>query len=657
MLVLLAILLAFLAQNLLTPLPYDFAAVCVALTLLAFFSFSQTQNEFVIRREGMLNALLMLIGIVIAWQLLPAPLAALCIFALAGVVFTHAVNSTAVDAPPAPTRAPSQRFQVAVFALILIASTVLYVYDNEHIQPGLHGDEAESGVEARNINAGKYNTLIGVGWYDQALPSFLAQAIGLRAFGNTVGGLRTTSALVSLLTLPLVFVLARKLFNTRVAFITLALMAFAHWFIAYARIGINYNQTTLLEVLAVLTFWEGWQSERKRWFVVSGLATGAGLYLYFASRLVPILLVAFAGYVLLMQWTADRRRQTANNELPSAVRHTPSLRVQQLALWCVTLLLVFAPMALFFLDHAKEFNSRASFVFLFSDSQIYTRDQKLQMYTGTTDISTALAVQVNRYATLLNVGGDRSGQYGNQLALVEYYTATFFVLGLLYALLHAQQPRFMLLLMWVALTLLIGGVLTIESPFSPRIIGLMPVPFMLASVALDRTWSVLSAPHDAHPSRLRRFAARLVLPLTAAILLGTIIYSNYDSYFDHYLHSLDGWAQREPATAVAKYAAQLGPDQTMYMLSAPELFIWHGTIRFIAPNLRGFDMPDPESDLPVRDPNTKWSAFVMLPNHTQWLGKLRQLYPHGTLREWRRPWGELWFVIYEAPAEDVLARR
>ena len=39
----------------------------------------------------------------------------------------------------------------------------------------------------------------------------------------------------------------------------------------------------------------------------------------------------------------------------------------------------------------------------------------------------------------------------------------------------------------------------------------------------------------------------------------------------------------------------------MYMLSAPELYIWHGTIRFIAPNLRGYDMLNPESELPVRE--------------------------------------------------------
>src|SRR5207237_7327494 len=193
----------------------------------------------------------------------------------------------------------------------------------------------------------------------------------------------------------------------------------------------------------------------------------------------------------------------------------------------------------------------------------------------------------------------------------EYLTGALFVLGLAYALRHARQPHFMLLLIWLVLTVVIGGVLTIESPFSPRLVGLMPVPFMLAAVALDRSWATLEG--QVRISGARRF----ILPAAVMLLLAASIYNNYWSYFDHYLSSIEGWAQREPATAVANYAAQLGPEQTMYMLSAPELYIWHGTIRFIAPNLRGFDMLNPEAELPVRDPITGWAAFVMLPNHTQ----------------------------------------
>jgi 4-amino-4-deoxy-L-arabinose transferase-like glycosyltransferase len=181
----------------------------------------------------------------------------------------------------------------------MLASLLINTYNNEHIPPGLHGDEAESGLEARNLNTGRYNTLIGIGWYDQTLPSFLVQAWGLHLFGDTTSGLRTTSAVVGALSLPFVYLLARSLFGAQIGLLTVILMACAHWFIAYTHLGVNYNQTTFLQVVAVWTFWEGWQRRRWTWFIVSGLATGAGLYLYFASRLVPILLGTFAAYLWL----------------------------------------------------------------------------------------------------------------------------------------------------------------------------------------------------------------------------------------------------------------------------------------------------------------------------------------------------------------------
>ncbi|MEP7200472.1 MAG: glycosyltransferase family 39 protein, partial [Chloroflexota bacterium] len=315
MLLLLAILLAFLAQQLVTPYPYDFLGACALLTALGALLAARgrdTTNRYAL---AALAALIVLVTV--AWKFIPPPLAAGVFIVLACMLFVWQTRNTSAtnlaasrtagvealadarkSAKASTPRADSQRaLHIAIIAVVMLVSAVLCLYDNAHIQPGVHGDEAESGLEARNLNAGRYDTLIGVGWYDQPLPSFLAQAVGLKLFGDNVSGLRTTSAVISLLTLPLVYLLARRMFNARVALIAFALMAVAHWFIAYARLGINYNQTPLLELVAVLAFWEGWQTRRWPWFALSGLAVGAGLYLYFASRVVPILLGAFAGYV------------------------------------------------------------------------------------------------------------------------------------------------------------------------------------------------------------------------------------------------------------------------------------------------------------------------------------------------------------------------
>ncbi len=669
MLLLLAILLAFLAQNLITPSHYDFIGVCAIVISLAALLFAQRgEHKVELSSQALLLAGLVIL-LIIAWQILPLFVAVGVFLLIACALFVQQCKSQEITTQQQSSSPLFNRAwaQALIVILILLAAFTLSVYDNEHILPGFHGDEGESGIEARNLNAGRYNSLIGVGWYDQPLPSFLVQAVGLRLFGDSVSGLRTTSAVVSLLTLPLVYLLAHRLFGARVAFITLVLMAFAHWYIAYARLGINYNQTTLFAVLAILGFWEGWQRQQRRWFVLSGLATGAGSYLYFASRLVPILLLVFTVYVWIWQRIQNsffipqsdllRRSYATTEKEPGPL--TPyvggrfrvagstcaRLTFRQVALWLVVTLLVFLPMGPYFIEHAKEFNSRAAMVFLFDDPE------KMKTYTGSADYPTAFAVQVYRYTTLFNAGGDRSGQYGTSLSLLEYYTATFFVLGLAYALYHARQPRYVLLLLWLVLTVFIGGVLTIESPFSPRLVGVMPVPFMLAAIALDRGWTKLDDALGGYPKR------RLVIGALAVALIAAVVYDNYWSYFDHYIHTIDGWAQREPATVIARYAAQLQPDQTMYVLGAPQLYVWHGTIRFIAPNLRGYDLLEPDLDLPIRDPVTKRASFVIVPSHLPYLEKLKVLYPHGVIQEYRRAPNDLWFLIDEVPAEDIEAGR
>jgi 4-amino-4-deoxy-L-arabinose transferase-like glycosyltransferase len=604
-----------------------------------------------------------------AWYWLPAGYLSFFYYFGAAVLFVFAVarEPGAPDAAaPLPERyGPPLWLEVVAVVLIVLAAAIPAIVNNGSLPPGLHGDEAESGIEARNINAGKYNTLIGVGWYDQPLPSFLVQAIGLRLFGNDVSGLRTTSAIVSLASLPFLYLLARRLFGVRVALLATVLMAFAHWFIAYAHVGINYNQTLILELIAVWTFLEGWQTRRWYWWVVCGVVSGAGLYLYFASRLVPILLGVYAAYLVASRWV--------NASEPNPPKRFP---FPQAILAGIIALLIFAPMGSFFLDHAKEFNSRAAFVFLFSNTQFNTAEEKLKIYTGTTDVPTALIIQIYRYATNYNVGGDRSGQYGNSLPLIDYYTAVFFVLGLGYAIYRWADPRFALLLIWLVLTLVIGGVLTIESPFTPRIIGAMPVPFILAAVALDRLWAALDrrlrAPALAATNALfvkdkvglrenlrvrLESVAHYSVPAAITLFLCAAAYFNYWSYFEHYMNSIDGWAQREPATAIARYAAALRPDRTLYVLSAPELFVWHGTIRFLAPNLWGYDLTEPSTDLPIRDVNTQSASFVMLPNYLKYLDQLRKLYPHGRYLEFRRANGDLWYTIYEVDSGEIAARR
>lgn len=518
---------------------------------------------------------------------------------------------------------PYSRTEFVLLALVVALGFLLLVYDLENIPPGLHGDEAESGMQALQILQGQTPNLISVGWYHQPMVAFAWHAVTMRLFGDTVFGLRMSSAIVGTLILISVYFLTRLLFGRRVAFLATLLLSFSHWHIAFNRLGINYTQTTLLEVTAFYFLFKGLRSKNILYFMASGLAAGMGLYLYYASRLLPFVIAAFVLLGILLErgfWA--------------------EYRCDFLALFLAGAL-IFAPMGVYFLEHPYEFTSRIQSVFFFSDLDA------LQKTHGTTQPLPAFLVQAQRMLLLFNQGPDRSGQYGYQGAMLDFLSAIFFVLGLAYITLRWREQRNLFLLLWFWLTLIVGGMLTLPAPFTPRLAGMIPLPFILAGLALEKARGVLA--HLWGQARLARWA----LTATMILTLSVAGFINYRAYFVEYINSLDGWAQREAATVVAEYIRSLGDDYQVYLLGAPKLYFRHGTIRFIARDHKGVDVLAPEDYIPLRERVERNVAYVILPHRLDQLAFLLQYYPQATLRSFTYPAGEIRFMAVEIEKEEV----
>jgi hypothetical protein len=150
-------------------------------------------------------------------------------------------------------------------------------------------------------------------------------------------------------------------------------------------------------------------------------------------------------------------------------------------------------------------------------------------------------------------------------------------------------------------------------------------------------------------------SARVALGLLVAVCLSVVAFLNYDTYFNRYLHTVDGWAMREPATAIARYMDSLGDDYEVYLFGAPRLYVRHGTIRFIARDAQATDVLDPAPYIPLQTSGEKNVAYILLPTHLHHLASLQQYYPRGVLRNFTRESGELWFTVFEVSREDIAA--
>jgi 4-amino-4-deoxy-L-arabinose transferase-like glycosyltransferase len=147
-------------------------------------------------------------------------------------------------------------------------------------------------------------------------------AIMLGLFGPNFLGIRYLSVLLSLLTVALTYQIGRRLFNPVVGLIAAAALTTSFWSLMYARIGLRHVLTPPLAMLAFYFFWQGLQrsggageqgsrgespnlpiSQLPNYpitnYLLSALFTTLGLYTYFASRGVPLILLAFCGYLAI----------------------------------------------------------------------------------------------------------------------------------------------------------------------------------------------------------------------------------------------------------------------------------------------------------------------------------------------------------------------
>jgi 4-amino-4-deoxy-L-arabinose transferase-like glycosyltransferase len=564
-----------------------------------------------------------LVGGGLVFETLPSFLAAIPLYTLAVVLFVASAGKRFETA--SQTSEPITRLEVVLLALIVLLGFVLQGYHVAEIPPGFHGDEAESGMQALQLLNGEVRSLVSVGWYHLPMLSFVWHAVSMFIFGDTVYGLRMSSVIVGTLTLIPVYALTRLLFNRNTALLATFLLAVAHSFFALNRLGINYTQTTLFEVVAFYFLFRGLRSRRWWDFAISGLFLGVGMYLYYASRLVPFIVLGFLVLAAITQRGFVRT-------------HWRGIVVLGLVA-----IVVFAPMAIYFAEHPWHFVSRTSHVFVLGSQgwvdTPYARENVVMTLLG----------QAARVLPLFNYGGDMSGQYGYKGSMLDFFTAMFFVLGMGYSFAHAGRPRHMFLLLWFWGTMIVGGMLTLPAPFIPRLAGMLPVLCIFAAVAIEGTLNVLLDNWG------QRRATRAMLGSLVAMILVVSTYLNYDTYFNKYLPTVQGWAMREPATAIARYMDSLGDDYEVYLLGVPKLYVRHGTIRFIAREAYAVDVLDPAQYIPLRSGGAKNAAFILLPSHLHHLSQLQQYYPMGVVRNFTRDSGELWFTVFEISKEDIAA--
>ena len=470
------------------------------------------------------------------------------------------------------------------------------------IPHNVHGDEGEMGMVARSVLQGQLRDPFATAFLNHSTLWFFIQALSLRIFGDSISGLRMLSALLGTLAVPVLYIFARPLYGRTVAIIATALLAVYHFHLHYSRIGLNNIADPTMMILTLAAFFYGYNKRSWLGFALAGVFMGLAQYFYFSARLIPIVVLALLGYLLLK----DRRQLL---ELRG-----------QIGLMVVGFILSGGPLFRYYLTHPGTFAGRVV------EHGLLQNGNFVNLQANGQSLFVALlhhAYDTFGYFIALD---EHSPFYDAGIPLLDHGMDVLFILSLVLLLLNWQKIEYMVLLLWVGGTALFGGFLLWDYPQSSRYVIAAPALCVLMALALAKIGSLLS-----QMVALPRWSSGII----AVVVLGLMFWNVY-FYFGLYTPR-NTYASAQAVTEIANYLRPQAGDRYVYMFTSPYFYLNHGTIRFVGKDPEGTDIVDPVTSITaIPDPPSGLQPlFIFVPDRLSELEIVKQRYPDGQLQEYR----------------------
>ncbi|HUP27327.1 MAG TPA: PA14 domain-containing protein, partial [Chloroflexia bacterium] len=260
--------------------------------------------------------------------------------------------------------------------------------------------------------------------------------------------------------------------------------------------------------------------------------------------------------------------------------------------------------------------------------------------------------------------------------------AALLILGIAFALWRWRDTRMACLSIWFWGTVIAGGALTIDAPYVPRLVGLVPTLAIFIALPLNKLCAELEGTlargreqlktshaqvHDPQPSNLLQpWYVPLAHGLTAGVLVGLLGYlsvqnvTDYMRYMNNYPYpALIGQAQF--VRQMNKQASDGGrPMPRYYDLGVPTIYWGHGINRFLNRGTPGQDMTNPSDELPIINDEDRDVVFIVWDLNRHYLPVLKTYYPGG--EEGNFTYGpegtnDRLFTYYHVKKEQLDARR
>ncbi len=422
-----------------------------------------------------------------------------------------------------------------LFAIIAIAAFFRF-YRLDSIPPGFQFDQAFNAFDILRLLQGQFAIFFPANTGREPLYFYLLMP-SVALFGPTAFAIKLTSAIIGLITIPLIYGFARALFSpspgsVRIAALTALFAAISLWHVFFSRDGLR----VILEVpLTLLTFWYLWRAlsfpplpnrERagrkssrassnsisnefpprddlrgvrvRRDFALAGFFLALALYTYPSGRLLPIASIILSMYAAL----SDRARA--------------AVYLKGLLVSLVVAGVLFLPLGIYFLFHPDQFISHT---------------EQISVFTSRVNEGNILAAIYGNFlavAQMFLIKGDEGSIHNLPgRPIFDPMLGTLFVIGatiFLVTLFHPRSTRIdrkksIFIATWLLVTLA-SSLFSDDAPNFLRTLPALPALMVLPAWAAAEIWARLRAP-------VARQAATVVFG--AMIAASTVL--TYRDYF------------------------------------------------------------------------------------------------------------------------------
>ncbi len=510
-------------------------------------------------------------------------------------------------------------WEYLLVVIITFVAFLLRYTDLDTLPLHVDNDISIMGLRSRQLIENNDWRWVGMAWTIHHLSEHQFIALSMRLFGVSLTGLAMFSVLAGSATCVVVYAYGRILFNRWVGLLGAALLAFNYVHIHFSR-QIFGPLATLFVTLAGVFLIHGLRSGRLLSFAMGGIAIGAGLLDYYSARIGPVLVLG-----LFALWWLQRRR----------FAHVGYLH------WSVALLgilTVFGPNLAYGLTEFSQLSGRGRDVILWTDPAWAHLSQK---YQSNGNAWVVLWEQTKRTLLAPFYFPDESTICHLRKPMLGALTALSFMLGLGYGLRRLRQFPHAFLLMWIGVTFLCGGILTIDPPFWPHLNIAVPALALVAAVGIERL-----------TRRIALASGGMVGQLAPAALAAAVLFSGIHEWEVYYRFARDHAAGRVIAM---RQIRSFSREHRIYLIS-PDLKWEQETFQFFTPKIDGRNLSGNEL-LKAIPPIEKPTVFMVFEGtRPEVLERLKAAFPYARREAFWDGWG--WPVLTQVevyPKDYVFA--